>query len=82
MEILEQMLPDPVPSSTPTKKSKTNMTKTGAKRALILFIILTMMAIIHTIIQRLSDTNVNSLFSQLFTKMNSFENLKNISKNA
>ena len=40
MEILEQMLPDPVPSSTPTKKSKTNMTKTGAKRALILFIIL------------------------------------------
>ena len=76
------MLPDPVPSSTPTKKSKTNMTKTGAKRALILFIILTMMAIIHTIIQRLSDTNVNSLFSQLFTKMNSFENLKNISKNA
>ena len=36
MEILEQMLPDPVPSNTPTKKSKTNMTKTGAKRALTL----------------------------------------------
>ena len=81
MEILEQMIPVPFPSNTPppTKKSKT---KTGAKRALILFIILMMLAIIHTIIQRLSDTNVNSLFGQLFNKMNSFENFQNISKNA
>ena len=79
MEILEQMLPDPVPSNTPTKKSKT---KTGAKRALMLFIVLMMLGIIHTIIQRLSDTNVNSLFAQLFSKMNSFENFQNISKNA
>ena len=74
MEIFEEMLPDADPSSPPTKKSKTKMTKTGAKRALILFIILMMMTIIHTIIQRLSDTNVNTLFGQFFSKMNKFQN--------
>ena len=80
MEILQEMLPNPDTSSTPAKKSKTKMTKTGAKRALILFTILMMMTIIHTIIQCLSDSNVNALFSQLFSKINSFENLQNSSK--
>lgn len=72
MELLEDMLPEPVPSITSTKKK--SKTKTGVKRALMLIIILTMMTIIHTIIQRLSDTNYNALFGQLFLKMNKIQN--------
>ena len=67
MELFEDMLPEPVPSNTSTKKK--SKTKTG-KRALMMIIVLTMMAIIITIIQRLSDTHINALFGQLFLKMN------------
>jgi hypothetical protein len=73
MELLEKqlegMLPEPVPSNTSTKKKS----KTG-KRALMMIIVLTMMAIIHTIIQRLSDTHINALFGQLFSKMSKLQN--------
>ena len=38
-------------------------------------------AIVHTIVQRLSDSNFNILFDQLFNKMNSMDFFKNNSKN-
>ena len=68
---LEGILPEPVPSNESTKKK--SKTKTG-KRALMMIIVLTMMAIIHTIIQRLSDTHINALFGQLFSKMSKLQN--------
>ena len=76
METLEQMLP-PQQVAESDKKSKA---QSGFKRALVLFIILMIFGIIHTIIQRLSDSNFNTLFTQLFNKMKSMEFLKNISK--
>ena len=76
METLEQMLPVQQVAES-DKKSKA---QSGFKRALVLFIILMIFAIIHTIIQRLSDNNFNVLFTQLFNKMKSMEFLKNISK--
>ena len=64
------MLPPPQKVAESDKKSKA---QSGFKRALVLFIILMIFAIIHTIIQRLSDNNFNVLFTQLFNKMKSME---------
>ena len=75
MEILQQMLPEQEAKS--GKKSKV---KHGLKRVLVLFIVLTIFAIIHTIVKRLSDSNFNILFDQMFNKMNSMDFLKNTSK--
>jgi hypothetical protein len=77
METLQEMLPPPQQVAESDKKSKA---QSGFKRALVLFIILMIFGIIHTIIQRLSDNNFNALFTQLFNKMKSMEFLKNISK--
>ena len=61
---------------------KSYFTKKGFKRGLILLCVLTILGIIHTIIQRLSDANVNKLFSTLLaTEMKSIGMLKNISAN-
>ena len=75
MEVLQEMLPQQEAEA--EKKPKA---QSGFKRALLLFIILTIFAIIHTVIQRLSDSNFNALFHQLFNKMKSMDIFKNISK--
>ena len=71
MELLEKeiqgMLPESESGSNTSTKKKYQ--KTG-KRVLFMIIVLMMMAIILTIIQRLSDTHFNALFGQLLLKMN------------
>ena len=76
MEVLQQMLPQQDAAES-DKKSKV---KTGFKRALFLVIILMIFTIIHTILQRLSDGNFNTLANQIINKMNSIGMLKNITK--
>ena len=60
---------------------KSYFTKEGFKRVILLLCVLTILGIIHTIIQRLSDANVNKLFGTLLTEMKSIEMFKNISTN-
>ena len=76
METLEEMLPQQEERAEKKSKAQSGL----GKRALLLFIILTIFAIIHTVIQRLSDSNFNALFHQLFNKMKSMDIFKNISK--
>ena len=60
---------------------KSYFTKEGFKRGIILLCVLTILGIIHAIIQKLSDANVNKLFGTLLTEMKSIEMFKNISTN-
>ena len=60
---------------------KSYFTKEGFKRAIILLCVLSILGIIHAIIQKLSDANVNKLFGTLLTEMKSIEMFKNISTN-
>ena len=52
--------------------------KKGFKRALVLLTILMILVILHTIIQRLSDSNINVLFNKLFNEM---QNISKIGRN-
>ena len=58
---------------------KSYFTKEGFKRAILLLCALMILGIIQTIIQKLSDANVNKLFGTLLTEMKSFKMHKNIS---
>ena len=60
---------------------KSYFTKEGFKRAIILLCVLSILGIIHAIIQKLSDANVNKLFGTLLAEMKSIEMFKNISTN-
>lgn len=73
MELFE-MVQDADDATRSDKKSYFN--KKGFKRALLLLMVLMLLAIIHTIIQRLSDTNVNVLFNKLFNQMQNFTKLE------
>ena len=52
--------------------------KKGVKRALILLCVLKVLGCIHTLIQRLSDDNVNKLFDKLFSEMKAMMHFQNI----
>ena len=62
---------------------KSYFTKEGFKRAILLLCALMILGIIQTIIQKLSDANVNKLFGTLLTEMKSFKmhNISTIWKN-
>ena len=78
MEILQQMLPQQEAEAENDKKVKKS--KSGFKRALFLIIILMIFTIIHSILQRLSDGNFNTVFHQMMNKMSSIGNFKNITR--
>ena len=71
MELFE-MVADADSATRSDKKSYFN--RKGLKRTVALLVILMILGIMHSIIQRLSDTNINVLFTKLFNEM------KNISK--
>ena len=71
MELFE-MVADADSATRSDKKSYFN--RKGLKRTVALLVILMILGIMHSIIQRLSDTNINVLFNKLFNEM------KNISK--
>lgn len=74
MELFE-MVADPDSATRSDKKSYFNKNRKGLKRTVALLVVLMILGIMHSIIQRLSDTNINVLFNKLFNEM------KNISKN-
>ena len=75
MELFEMVQED---EGATRSDKKSFLNKKGFKRALVLLTILMILAIVHTIIQRLSDSNVNVLFNKLFNEM---QNISKIGKN-
>ena len=67
-------------ASRSTNKSKYSfLTSKGVKRSLTLLIILTIVSIIYTFINKLSSSSIESLFGKVFDKMStmSAEEIKN-----
>ena len=67
--IMEVFEVDESASRSDNKSKLAFLTSKGAKRSLTLFIILTILSIIYTFINKLSDSSVDSLFGKTFNKM-------------
>ena len=80
MELLEKEIQGMLPESESGSNTSTKKISKTGKRALFMIIVLAMMAIIFTIIQRLSDTHFNALFGQLFKKMSKLQNDTNMNQ--
>ena len=74
MELLEKEIQGMLPESESGSNTSTKKISKTGKRVLFMIIVLMMMAIILTIIQRLSDSHFNALFGQLLSKLSKLQN--------